>query len=176
MSAPKQKPFFFDMATGEERTVPQTGADMAALIDRIATAAGVAADWAIEDGAHDGLAVRLSLIEHAGGRRVVVGFSAGTVEGRIVAEPDPSGWVRVTAETAGAERFRAYVDRPYEEHELWPEGADAAAGGDIPGRAGKRLLWVSLSAEAWPVLAPLAAGGWFNAEAAEPGARRPPKG
>jgi hypothetical protein len=73
--------------------------------------------------------------------------------------------LRIEAMRGGASIFRAYLDRPYQEFELWPAGA--AKSDDSPGRMGKRRNWLSLDVEAWPALAPLADGRWLNLTAVE---------
>ena len=165
MNAPDRPPLFCEPVYGWEATAPDTGELMGWLIDNLADDARPWPDWVIEAGCS--LPVRLNLLAHESGRSARIGFAAEGVEGMIEAVPDPSGWLLATAEIGGAEVFRAYVDRPFEEYDLWPAGANAAPGEEAPGRMSKKRWWVSLSAAAWPALSPLAADGWFNARHAE---------
>lgn len=90
------------------------------------------------------------------GERHLVEIHAGNAEralditATIALSPDPSGWTRIDAIVGGETVFTAYLDRVYEEFDLWPPGASGA--GEAPGRIGKRQTWASLSADAWPVL------------------------
>ena len=74
---------------------------------------------------------------------------------QIALEPDASGWLSIAARCGGQEVFRAWLDRPYEVYEFWPEGAAILPlrTTEAPGRIGKRRNWVNLSAAAWPPLA-----------------------
>jgi hypothetical protein len=132
------------------------------LIDHFRSAVLLEPIWMIEG--HD-TSVHLSLISYEP-MTMDVGFKAGAHEGVITFTADPSNWLRIEAVINSATVFLAYLDRPYEEHELWP--ADATKTPEGPGRMGKRRNWVSLDTEAWPVLKPLAGeGGFVNFEAVE---------
>jgi len=90
-----------------------------------------------------------------------VGFESLGVAGVITLTPHESGWVKVVAEIDGRPAFTAFAEQVWEEYELypdaWPDDARATATDeDAPGRIGKRRSWMSLSAVAWPQLAPLA--------------------
>lgn len=165
MNPPGRPPVFCDPVYGRETTAPDTGELVGRLIDSLADDARDWPHWVIE--ADSGLPVRLTMPAHEPGRSARIGFAAQGVEGVIEAVPDPSGWLLATAKIGGAEVFRAYVDRPFEEYALWPAGADAGPDEEEPGRVGKKRWWLGLSAAAWPVLSPLARDGWFNACHAE---------
>jgi hypothetical protein len=86
------------------------------------------------------------------------------VEGLISFSPDPSFWVKVEV-FLGAERvFLAYMDRVWEEFDLWPSGARPETGEESPGRIGKRRTWASLSVATWPVLRAVSGDDYFNIE------------
>jgi len=100
-------------------------------------------------------------------------FAAHTARGglEITLTSVASGWLGVTARTGEREEFRAWLDRPYEEFEHWPPHAHIPPRRttEAPGRIGKRLNWINLSAEAWPRLAPLAnPSGFVVATAIDP--------
>jgi hypothetical protein len=61
----------------------------------------------------------------------------------------------MAATCGGREVFRAWVDRPYDEYDLWPdcEAVPARRDVDAPGHIGKRRNWINLSTSAWPQLA-----------------------
>lgn len=96
---------------------------------------------------------------------------------QIAFEPHVSGWLSIAAMYCGQEVFRAWLDRPFEEYELWPEGATIPGGRtiDSPGRIGKRRNWINLTAAAWPQLARFAnaAGIVAAIEAEAPMVERP---
>lgn len=85
------------------------------------------------------------------------------VAGRVVFSPDPSHWVKVEVFLGAFRVFVAYMDRVWEEFELWPSGATEKTV-DPPGRIGERLDWINLAPSAWPQLAPFAEEGWFAIE------------
>lgn len=60
---------------------------------------------------------------------------------------------------------RFFIERVYEEWEIWPERA--LGDGEAPGRISARLAWAQIEAAAWPGLVALAAGGLITAEPAE---------
>ena len=108
------------------------------------------------------------IIESAGNRRVRLAqascsatgaclhFESGGVTGIIALEGAAGGWVRITATIAGRRVFTGFMERVWEEYELYPPGAPCRPQDDAPGRIGKRRTWLILSAAAWPQLAPLA--------------------
>ncbi|MDZ4762431.1 MAG: hypothetical protein SGJ21_15315 [Alphaproteobacteria bacterium] len=168
MLPPRRKPFFSDSTgTGAEITAPHTADEMGWLVDNLAGDARWFPDWRLEGRAAQDIPVRLEVIEHDGGRLTRIRAATVLGEAEIVAAPDPSGWVLITARAGGAEVFRAFMDHPYEEYELWPSGSRAPQHAEPPGRMGKKRTWISLSATLWPELSRLAPGGHFNASVVE---------
>ncbi len=92
--------------------------------------------------------------------------SGRTIEGRLALSPDPSHWVKVEVYLGAFRVLVAYLDMPWEQHELWPSGAPEKTD-EAPGRIGKRRDWTNFSAAAWPVLERFAEQGWFNVELPE---------
>jgi hypothetical protein len=157
MSAPARPPHYYGGVFGNEaggRPEEESGW----LVDDIASTAKMFPDWIAEDA---GTAIGLRVLEHRPLQRVVVGWQAAAATGTVEARPDASGYVLVVARLGEREVFRAYLDRPYEEYEMWPPGAAPERDEEGPGRMGKHRNWVSFRAAAWPILASLAnaAGG-----------------
>lgn len=151
MPAPAFGPSFFDIGTGEAHADPAQGA--AWVLDQIVISAGIFPEWEIEETAR---AATVSLRTRDETSAVLAAESGGSVV-EIALRIDASGWIELTA---GA--LRGWVDRPYEELDIWPDGAVTRAT-DAPGRMGKRMTWISLDARAWPMLQPLAnPHGWVN--------------
>lgn len=168
MSPPQRKPFFCDAIGGTEVTFPHTGDDMGWTVDRLAATARRFPDWHLDCDDRPRHAVALQVLEEEPYRLVRIGFACNGVEGVIAARPDSdSGFVVLTVTVDGRECFRAFLDRPYEEYDLFPPGDQSAQGAEAPGRMSKKLWWVSLSVAAWPVLQPLSGSGWFNARVPE---------
>jgi hypothetical protein len=143
-------PYWFDGMTGGEMP---PGIAAAAALDDFADALGNTLHWLLETGC--GGAIRLRVCTHRQGQRLEILAELAGEPAQIVLEPHVSGWLSIAAMCGGQEVFRAWLDRPYEEYEFWPEGA-AIPGGrtiDPPGRIGKRRNWINLSAAAWPQLA-----------------------
>lgn len=160
--APSWPPYHFDL-TDPDGPGLDTRVELPLLIDYFAHEATHTTDWRLDDDSK--LLVRLAVLDRQE-HRARIAFSAGGREGAIALEADPSGWLRVEVSMNGAEVFRAFVDRPYEEYELWPPAAEKA--NESPGHMGKRRNWLSLHADTWPVLRPIAnAGGWVNLKAME---------
>ncbi len=78
----------------------------------------------------------------------------GALEGRIELSVDPSLWVRADVWLGGAWFGRGWVERCYEEFEIWPDGADGIVGplvsDDPPGRISKRGYWLQFDTSQWP--------------------------
>jgi hypothetical protein len=95
-------------------------------------------------------------------RVAFVGRKVGAhVDGEVVLSADPSGWVKVEIYLGHFRVFIAFLDRVWEEFDLWPSGA-ADFSGDEPGRIGKRKNWVNLSVKAWPQLGRLTGDDYFS--------------
>ncbi len=165
MTPPNRKPWFYDSTgAGGEFTFPDTGREMGWLIDRLAHTVGYFPLWRTDNDGTPPRDITLTLEEHVPDKHMRARFTCGHVTGTITAEPDPaSGFVSITAEVVGHEPFRAYMDHPWEEFELFPPGDTTAQADEGPGRMSKKLWWVSLSVAAWPMLAPITSGGRFNA-------------
>jgi len=164
--APRTPPVWFDAATGGE-----TPPDIAArwVLDTVARSLRHAPAWLLETGAPGPVRLNLRSTRHPD--RLI--FAAHTARGglEITLTSVASGWLGVTARTGEREEFRAWLDRPYEEFEHWPPHAHIPPRRttEAPGRIGKRLNWINLSAEAWPRLAPLAnPSGFVVATAIDP--------
>lgn len=165
MIPPNRKPWFFDSTgAGGEFTYPDTGPEMAWLIDRLAVTAKAFPLWRTDNDEVPPQDISVAIEDYQPDTLLRVRFSSGDLSGLILAQPDPaSGFVVITAMLDGREVFRAYMDHPWEEFELFPPGDATAPADEAPGRMSKKLWWVSLSVAAWPMLAPLSSGGRFNA-------------
>lgn len=79
---------------------------------------------------------------------------SGALEGHIKLSVAPSLWVRADVYLAGAWFGRGWIERCYEECEIWPDGADGIVGplvsDDAPGRISKRGYWVQFDTLQWP--------------------------
>lgn len=170
-SSPPVPPYWFDGMTGGE-TPPRVAA--AAALDDFADALSNAPRWLLETGC--GGAITLRVCSHRQGEGLEILAELAGEHAQIVLEPHVSGWLSIAAVCGGQEVFRAWLDRPYEEFEFWPEGV-AIPGRtiDAPGRIGKRRNWINLSAAAWPQLARFAnaAGIVAAIEAEAPTMERP---
>jgi hypothetical protein len=131
------------------------------LLDRIVDAARADPRWLIDD--DSGRTVDLAVTEHQPGQGGTIAMTSGSVALLLHLSVDSSGYVRAIVERAGAEIWRGYLDRPYEELDIWPPGAvfDARRTTDAPGRVGKRLSWLVLDSTPWPALEPIANDAGF---------------
>lgn len=161
MSAPARPPSFFNALSGTDTPYPASLREPGFLLDDLAADVKLWPDWLLDDDSQRG--ITLTLIEHVTEQRAVIGFSVDGVSGTITAMPDPSGYLRIAVAVDGALFLTAYVERIWEEYELWPPGAAASFDVESPGRMGKHRSWVSISAAGWPALAAIANGnGWLN--------------
>jgi len=69
----------------------------------------------------------------------------------------PSGWIDARV-SVGSDSRHFFIERIYEEFEIWPPGSPCAA--TDSGRMGKRCGWVQLQAQHWPDLTFLAEGNF----------------
>lgn len=92
-------------------------------------------------------------------------FTSDQGAGHVQLDVHESGWVKAEVFVFGAPVFRAWLDEPYEEKELWPDGADAivAPDGDPPGRISKRGRWLQLRCADFPG-APDKGNGYWDVE------------
>lgn len=110
-------------------------------------------DWLVDEA---GIEVRIHLMSREQGRHAEIGFVAAGRGGVVRFAQDPSGWLKLTAEFDGRPVFTGYLDHPYENCEIWPEGATVdRKASDAPGTVGKRKTWIGLDSRVWSALAPL---------------------
>ena len=78
----------------------------------------------------------------------------GALTGHIELSVTPSLWVRADVFLAGAWFGRGWIERCYEECEIWPDGSDGVIGplvaDDPPGRISKRGYWLQFDTSQWP--------------------------
>ena len=153
---PKTPPHYDDFTEPEDGPQNDAMASAAWLLDSLVHVAGYEPRWLIDD--ESGRMVEVKAISHVKQRSGVLSLRCGTLEARLNLAVDASGYVCATAELAGVEVFRGYIDRPYEELDIWPAGAEFAPRRteEAPGRMGKRLSWLVLDSKAWPPIAPIA--------------------
>lgn len=149
-TSPPVPPSWFEGLTGGEMPLRIAAA---AALDDFADALSNAPRWLPETGS--GGAITLRVCSHRQGERLEILVEWAGERAQIVLEPHASDWLSIAAVCRGQEVFRAWLDRPYEEFEFWPEGAAIPRRRriDAPGRIGKRRNWINLSAAAWPQLA-----------------------
>lgn len=79
---------------------------------------------------------------------------AGALNGRIELSIAPSLWVRADVYFDAVWFGRGWIERCYEECEIWPDGADGIVGprveDDPPGRISKRGYWLQFDTAQWP--------------------------
>lgn len=123
------------------------------LLDSIVLAARAEPHWIIDDASSR--AVDLAVTEHQPGQGGTIAITSGPIALLLRLAVDASGYVRASVEHAGAEIWRGYIDRPYEELDIWPPAAvfEARRTTEAPGRVGKRLTWLVLDSKPWPALA-----------------------
>jgi hypothetical protein len=95
--------------------------------------------------------------------RCRIGFATGDASGELLLSIDASGWVRAEATLGGRPVFLGFVEKVWEEYDIWPAGADISVprSEEAPGRIGKRRNWLSLDSRVWPELAPIGNEGGF---------------
>lgn len=161
MSAPARPPFYYEpLSNGETSMDPARACGW--LVDDLVSTATTFPEWISEDGA---LTIDLTVLEHEKEQRAVIGWRTAPADGTLTLTADPSGWVKVVGAIGTHEVFTAYMDRPWEQYELWPHGATPAKDAEAPGRMGKKQAWVGLDPDIWPALKPIAnAEGWVHLE------------
>jgi hypothetical protein len=86
--------------------------------------------------------------------RTAVITLTGALSGHIELSIDPSFWVRADFHRDNAWFGRGWIERCYEECEIWPDGADGIVGprveDDPPGRISKRGAWIQFDTTQWP--------------------------
>jgi hypothetical protein len=154
LGPPKTPPHFFDFTDPDG---PQNNPlpEAAWLLDSLMHAAKADPRWLIDD--DSGRFAELAVTEHQPGQGGAIAITSGPVTLSLRLAVDPSGYVLASVELAGAEIWRGYIDRPYEELDIWPPGAvfPAMRTVEAPGRIGKRLTWLVLDSKPWPALNPI---------------------
>lgn len=154
LGPPQTPPHYFDFTDPDG---PQNDPLSAAawLLDNLVLAASADPRWLIDD--DSGRGVELAVTDHQPGQGGTIAITSGEVALSLRLAVDPSGYLRAIVELAGAEIWRGYIDRPYEELDIWPPGAifPALRTAEAPGRIGKRLTWLVLDQKPWPALTPI---------------------
>jgi hypothetical protein len=148
---PLTPPYYADLGLARPEGDDPAGASRF-VINCMADVPALSPRWQIEDGP------AFSLVRTRHERDLVTELAVPEIGVSVVFDTHPSGYVRVTARRGGVDLIRAWLDRPYEEYDLWPSGAvfPERRTEDAPGRIGKRLSWIVLDSRVWPALAPLA--------------------
>lgn len=166
MSAPKTPPHYWDLLTGADESMNPLEAVRWVLAD-LATVPARYPRWLLDD--DSGREFTLQVLADGPGDELRLGLSAEGLSVDISCSRDASGYVRLVARVAGREVFVGYLDRPFEEYDIWPPGAAFAPRRteEAPGRIGKRMSWIVLDSRAWPEIAPLANSAGFVLARAE---------
>ncbi len=163
---PAAAPSYFNILTGGDHSPEEAPAQAAWLIEQLALAVEIYPVWRISGGSYDGSLIRLAVAERSD-RKFRVRLLCGRWEGELLLRIDGLGWVCAEVVADGKTVLAALGDRPYEEIE-WHAQFDRSNGpAALTGSMGKRITWISLPVSQWPVLADVADGIWFNAEAVE---------
>ena len=79
---------------------------------------------------------------------------SGALDGRIELSVAPSLWVRAEVYLGAGWFGRGWIERCYEECEIWPDASDGVVGplvsDDPPGRISKRGYWLQFDTSQWP--------------------------
>lgn len=142
-SPPIRAPMFFDDGDG-----PATLASARWLLSVLCQFASFSRLW--RDRAGCDIAVKLERETDDG---ALISFS-GAIHGRIELSIAPSLWVRADVYLGDTWFARGWIERCYEECEIWPDGADGVIGprveDDPPGRISKRGYWIQFDTAQWP--------------------------
>ncbi len=140
---PKRAPLYF-----EDRDGPATLASAQGLLALLCSFARFSPLWRDRDGRD--IAVKLER-EDAQGALITL---SGAINGHIALSIAPGLWVRADFYRDGALFGRGWIERCYEECEIWPDGAGGIIGSrvedDPPGRISKRGAWVQFDTSQWP--------------------------
>lgn len=101
-------------------------------------------------------------LEASSDTSVRLAFSIDQAEGHIHLTAADNGWVRAEVTCSGASILRAWIEDPYEEPEVWPDGADGV--GEAPGHISKRGAWLTIDSARFPGV-PANAQGYWQVEA-----------
>lgn len=104
-------------------------------------------------------------IAHKDENNARIAFTSDKGDGHVQLSTHESHWVKIEVFVSGALVFRAWADEPYEEKELWPDGADGVVppNGDASGRISKRGSWLQIQCEKFPGV-PTTETGYWNIE------------
>ena len=161
MSAPERPPIFFDRLSGVPLGDEAARREPGLLLDDLAGDVGSGADWLVDD--DSGRRFALAVASHQPQQRLEIAITGPGTAASVIAVPDVSGYLRVELVLGGMLMFTGYVEQIWEEFDIWPPDASAAAGEEAPGRMGKRRNWLSLSVAGWPALAAIAGTeGWLS--------------
>lgn len=79
---------------------------------------------------------------------------SGVINGRIEVSIDADLWLRADVYRDGAWFGRGWIERGFEECEIWPDASDGLIGprveDDPPGRISKRGFWIQFDTSQWP--------------------------
>lgn len=162
---PRRPPFHHEPVAGEDHVV-SAQYTLDGLVMRLSIvlefdAPFALADWLIHVGNQAArrygepfAATFLAEHRHTGEKRPV----------RLDMSVHPSGWVEAVVTVEGLEARSFFIERIYEEFELWPP--DSACEAIDSGRMGKNASWVQLEAEHWPDFASLARGRFITLDSA----------
>lgn len=154
MSAPAKAPYYWDYGDTEDGYAPAWGGPW--YIDGIVDEAETFEDWKVDGLDLPVVVWRIARYAETGAGKI--GFSVRGVHGEITLTMDPTGWILAVAHMGGKEVFRGYIDRPWEQYDIWPAGATPERNEEGPGKIGKKRAWVALSTTAWPQLQSIAKG------------------
>lgn len=140
---PLRAPHFFDDNDG-----PATLGSAQGLLSLLCQFAEFSAVWLDRTGQE--IAVKL---ERETDHDALITLS-GVINGRIELSIAQSLWVRAEFYRDGRWFGRGWIERCYEECEIWPDGADGIVGprveDDPPGRISKRGYWIQFDTAQWP--------------------------
>ena len=91
---------------------------------------------------------------------------SGAINGRIALSIDPSLWLRADVYRDAVWFGRGWIERCYEECEIWPDSSDGIIGplidDDPPGRISKRGAWIQF--DTWQCTGYGSATRWIGFE------------
>jgi hypothetical protein len=161
---PQRPPILNDSFTATENIPP--GETLTTLCHRLSFALGYDGPWVV--GGWRVSLVEMRQAEYTDPLEADFRIAKDGREMRAALRVDvhPSGWIeaRVTIEGVGDKSF--FIERVYEEFEIWPSGSPCTA--IDSGRMGKRCAWLQLEAEFWLDLAFLAEDRFITLEPSDP--------
>ncbi len=127
---------------------PPTLGSAQALLFQLCSYARLSSQWLDRDGRTLGVDVL-----HESSQNALIRFT-GVIEGRIELAIADSFWVRADLYRGEHWGGRGWIDCPFEECHIWPDGADGVVGprveDDPPGRISKRGAWIQFDTTQWP--------------------------